>query len=62
MIKRIRLFLSVSLLASAASMIMATPAHACFNPDEPTCQIRRATCNATEPLAKYRDKVAVCYP
>ena len=62
MIKRIRLFVALSVLAGAASVMTATPAQACFNPEEPTCQVRRAVCSATEPAAKYRDKVAVCYP
>ena len=59
---RIRLLLALSLLTAGFSVTSAAPAHACFNPDEPTCQIRRATCNATEPVAKYRDKVMICYP
>lgn len=60
--KRIRLLVAMSVVATAGSAFAATPAQACFNPDEPTCRIARAFCNATEPLAKYRDKVAVCYP
>ena len=60
--KRARLLLAMSLLGAALSVTSATPAHACFNPDEPTCQIRRATCSATDPVAKYRDKVMICYP
>jgi hypothetical protein len=62
MIERIRLLVALSLLAGAGSAMTATPAHACFNPDEPTCQIGRAFCDVTQPAAKYRDKVAVCYP
>lgn len=60
--KRIRLLVAMSVLATTASAFAASPAHACFNPDEPTCRIRRAFCNATEALAKYRDKVVICYP
>lgn len=60
--RTIRLLVASALLAGAGSLVSATPAHACINPDEPTCQIRRAVCSATEPVAKYRDKVAVCYP
>jgi hypothetical protein len=60
--RRIRLLVAMSVLATAGSAFAAAPAHACFNPDEPMCKINRAFCNATEPLAKYRDKVAVCYP
>lgn len=60
--KPIRLLVAGGLLAGAATVMTATPAQACFNPDEPMCKINRAFCNATEPLAKYRDKVTICYP
>lgn len=60
--KTIRLLVAGGLLAGAASVTTATPAHACFNPDEPMCKINRAFCNATEPVAKYRDKLSTCYP
>lgn len=62
MTRRLRLLVAVGLVAAAAPVVTATPAHACFNPDEPMCQINRAFCNATEPVAKYRDKVTICYP
>ncbi len=60
--KRIRLLIASSIVATAVPVVGATPAQACINPDEPTCQIRRAFCNTTEPVAKYRDKVTICYP
>ncbi len=62
MSRRIRFLLAASLLSGAASVMTASPAQACFNPDEPVCKIGRAFCNATEPAAKYRDKVVTCYP
>lgn len=62
MTKRLRLLLALSLVAGASSIVTAAPAHACFNPDDPMCQINMAFCNATEKLAKYRDKVVTCYP
>lgn len=61
-ITTLRLLLASCLLAGTALISTAGPAHACFNPDEPTCRIRRAVCFASEPAAKYRDKVAICYP
>ena len=61
MIKKIRLLLALSVLASTASIVTAAPAHACFNPDEPTCQIKQAVCYQTQPAAKYRDKVINCF-
>lgn len=59
--KAVRLLLAGTLLAGAASITTATPAHACFDPDEPMCRINRAVCYETEPLAKYRDKLVHCY-
>ncbi|MGH2754653.1 MAG: hypothetical protein ACRDLB_09475 [Actinomycetota bacterium] len=61
-IKRIRLLLALSVLASTASIVTASPAHACINPDEQTCQIKQAVCYQTQPAAKYRDKVIDCFP
>lgn len=60
--KRIRLVLAAALVAGAASIVTATPAHACFNPDDPICRIGQGVCSATNPVAKYRDKVVTCYP
>ena len=60
--KRVRLFVAASMVAGATSIVTAAPAHACFNPDDPMCQINVAFCNATEKVAKYRDKVVTCYP
>ena len=62
MIKSIRLLVAASLLAGPGLVMTAAPAHACFNPDEPMCQINQAFCSATNPVAKYRDKVVICYP
>lgn len=56
-----RLLVAAGLLVGA-TLLPASPAHACFNPDEPMCKINRAFCSATEPVAKYRDKVVICYP
>jgi hypothetical protein len=60
--KGVRLLVAGSLLAGSTMILTAGPAQACFNPDEPMCKINRAFCNATEPVAKYRDKVTICYP
>lgn len=60
--KRARLLLATSLVAAAASAMTATPAHACFNPDDPVCKIGQGFCSATNPVAKYRDKLVYCYP
>jgi hypothetical protein len=59
--KRIRLLVALSVLASAWSVMTPAPAHACFNPDEPTCQIAQAFCYNTESVAKYRDKFIYCW-
>ena len=56
-----RLLVALSLVAGATSVMTATPAHACFNPDDPMCQINVAFCKATEDAAKYRDKVFDCW-
>ena len=60
--KRAGLLVAGSLLAGSLSIATAGPAQACFNPDEPMCRLNRAFCNATEPAAKYRDKLSPCYP
>lgn len=62
MAKPIRLLVAASVMAAGSSFLTATPAHACINPDEPTCPIGRAVCDATDPVAKYRDKLPLCNP
>ena len=59
--RRIRLLLAASVVA-ATTLIAAPPAHACFNPDDPWCPTQVMFCNATEKVAKYRDKIVTCYP
>ena len=58
--KRVRLLLAAAMVAGATMVVAAPPAHACFNPDEPVCKTYMAICNATEPYAKYRDRVMSC--
>lgn len=61
-IKRVRVLVAASLVAGSVSVVTAPPAHACFNPDDPWCPTQIMICNATEKVAKYRDKIMTCYP
>ena len=61
MTKRARLLVAATIVLGGTSVVAAPRAHACFNPDEPTCMIARVFCNETDPVAKYRDKVMTCY-